>query len=382
MRFAVNTVSRFSLAVLLIILAGPPPAAPAEDLVKLSVAFGGDALFGGYYSPHTDFGIQEELNRIIDRSIAEYGYHEGITRFVDHTLFYIQPILDRAEYTVVNLEGPITGATDYIVKYFPLKQHPRTPDILREAGIKLVSLANNHTYDFGKELGLEDTIRHLRKAGISYTGAGMGDHSFDDAFGYTLKKSPGLTLAYFGVTDILDPAEMIARDGKTGVAGLPVLEQYRESTHLHHLLENIRQARKEADFIIVLLHAGPWKGIEPNDRQHEIIDLLLTEKIDVVICSHSHVQQPVKKVLYDSRLVQIAYYGMGNFIFGGQRSDQMPGLIALITFHKENGTKYLSVEDYPILPNRNATFQPIIFFPDEDEKNPAPGGNTGEPTDG
>lgn len=337
-------------------------------MVEASVAFGGDTLFGGYYSPHTDFGIQEELNRIIDRSVAEYGYSEGITRFVDHTLFFIQPILDRADYTVVNLEGPITGATDYVIKYFPLKQHPRTADILRESGIGLVSLANNHTYDFGEERGLEDTIRQLHAAGIGYVGAGMGEDSFRDAFGCSFKDSGGLTLAYFGVTDILHPVEMLARNGKTGVAGLPVLERYRESEHLNHLLGNIRRAKEEADFIVVLLHAGPWKGMEPNDRQHEIIDLLLAEKVDVVICSHSHVRQPVKKVFYDDLLVQIAYYGMGNFIFGGQRSDQMPGLIVLITFHKENGLKYLSAEEYPIVPNQNMTFQPSIFSLNEDEE--------------
>jgi hypothetical protein len=56
----------------------------------------------------------------------------------------------------------------------------------------------------------------------------------------------------------------------------------------------------------------------------------------------------------------VAFYGIGNLIFGGSRSRQGLSLIPLITFHKEEGERYLSYEGINIRPNEDGTFQPSI----------------------
>ena len=158
---------------------------PSHGEQSVTVAFGGDTLFGGYYSPHTDYGTMNELTQIINRYIHTHGEQTGIKLFVEYAFRNIRHLFDRADYGMANLEGPITTAEKNAVeKVFPLKQHVRTPEILKEAGIALVSVANNHSYDFNRGKALEETMRRLEAAGIEYVGAGTRVNAYAGAFSF------------------------------------------------------------------------------------------------------------------------------------------------------------------------------------------------------
>jgi hypothetical protein len=328
----------------------------------VTVAFGGDTLFGGYYSTIPPYGTMDDLAQMIDRDIQSYGEEQGIKNFVEYIFQNIRPIFAQSVYAVVNLEGPIIATPDtFVPKVFPLRQHVRTPEILKEAGIALVSLANNHMYDFNGAKGVEETIQRLADAGIASVGAGTGEDAYAQAFGYKIMETNGIKIAFFGVTDVIEPGDMVAEVGKTGVAALPEQSHYRESKNMRYLLNRIGEARKEADFCVVLLHAGPPRSHELEPRQQEIVDILLEAGVDVIIGAHCHSQQPIKEI-HDGqgRLRQVAFYGIGNLVFGGCKGRQGLSLIALITFHKEDGGPYLSYEGVAIRPNEDGTFQPII----------------------
>jgi poly-gamma-glutamate capsule biosynthesis protein CapA/YwtB (metallophosphatase superfamily) len=338
----------------------------SNNYPTVTIAFGGDTLFGGYYhSSDPRFGTMDDLAQMIDSYMQSYGEKEGIQRFVGYAFQNIKPIFARAAYGVVNLEGPIVATPDaFVPKVFPLRQHVRTPEILKEAGIALVSLANNHMYDFNGAKGVEETIQRLEDAGIASVGAGRGEDAYAEAFGYTIKETNGVKIAFFGVTDVIEPGDMVAEMHgvqKTGVAALPEQAHYRESKNLRYLLVRIGEARKEADFCVVLLHAGPPRGHELNERQEEIVAILLEAGVDVIIGTHCHSQQPIKEI-HDKlgRLRQVAFYGIGNLVFGGCKGRQGLSLIALITFHKEDGVPYLSYEGVAIRPNEDGTFQPTV----------------------
>jgi poly-gamma-glutamate capsule biosynthesis protein CapA/YwtB (metallophosphatase superfamily) len=333
------------------------------DNPSVTVAFGGDTLFGGYYhSSDPQFGTMDDLAQMINSYIQRYGEKEGIQRFVGYAFQNIKPIFARAAYGVANLEGPIIATSDtFCPKVFPLRQHERTPEILKQAGIALVSLANNHMYDFNGAKGVEETMQRLEDAGIAHVGAGRGEDAYAEAFGYKIKETNGIKIAFFGVTDVIEPADMVAEASKAGVAGLPEQAQYRESKNMRYLLGRIGEAKKAADFCVVLLHAGPPRGQALDPRQREIVDILLDGGVDVIIGAHCHSQQPIKEIHDgDGRLRQVAFYGIGNLVFGGCKSRQGLSLIALITFHKEDGGPYLSYEGVAIRPNEDGTFQPIV----------------------
>jgi hypothetical protein len=329
----------------------------------VTIAFGGDTLFGGYYhSSDPRFGTMDDLAQMIDRYIESYGEGEGIQRFVGYALQNIKPIFARAAYAVVNLEGPIIATHDtFVPKVFPLRQHVRTPEILKEAGIAVVSLANNHMYDFNGTKGVEETMQRLAGAGIAYVGAGKGAEAYAEAFGYTIKETNGVKIAFFGATDVIEPGDMVAEAGKTGVAALPEQAHYRESPNMRYLLGRIAEAKERADFCVVMLHAGPPRGHELNERQKEIVDILLAGGVDVIIGTHCHSRQAIKEISDGhGQLKQVAFYGIGNFVFGGSRSRQGLSLIPLVIFHKEEGEQYLSYEGINIRPNEDGTFQPLI----------------------
>ncbi len=330
--------------------------------LSVIVAFGGDTLFGGYYSTTPPYGTMDDLAQMINSSIQSHGEQEGINRFVGHVFQNIKPIFARAAYGVVNLEGPIIATPDaFFPKVFPLRQHVRTPQILKQAGITLVSLANNHMYDFNGAKGVEETMQRLEDAGIVSVGAGRGEDAYAQAFGYKIKENNGIRIAFFGVTDVIEPWDMVVEEGKTGIAALPEQAHYRQSPNLRYLLGRISEAKKEADFCVVLLHAGPPRGHALEPRQQEIVDILLEAGVDVIIGTHCHSQQPIKEI-HDGqgRLRQVAFYGIGNLVFGGCKGRQGLSLIALVTFHKEDGGPYLSYEGVAIRPNEDGTFQPII----------------------
>ena len=327
-----------------------------------TVAFGGDTLFGGYHSTTPPYGTMDDLAQMIDQYIQRYGEEEGIKRFVDYVFQNIQPIFAKSDYAVVNLEGPIIATQNTVVpKVFPLRQHVRTPQILKEAGIALVSLANNHMYDFNGAKGVEETMQRLEDAGIAYVGAGRGENAYAEAFGYAIKESNGVKIVFFGVTDVIEPGNMVAGMGKTGVAALPEQGNYRESQNLRYLIDRIVEAKRTADFCVVLLHAGPPRGHELNQRQLEIFDILLEEGVDVIIGSHCHSKQSIQEITDgQGRLRQVAFYGLGNLVFGGHKTKQSLSLIALLSFHKIEGEKYLTYEGINIRPNEDGTFQPIV----------------------
>jgi hypothetical protein len=335
----------------------------SDNYPTVTIAFGGDTLFGGYYqSSDPRFGTMDDLAQMINSYIQSDGEKEGIKRFVGYAFQNIKPIFAKSAYGVVNLEGPIIAMPDsFVPKVFPLRQHVRTPEILKEAGIAVVSLANNHMYDFNGAKGVEETMQRLEDAGIASVGAGRGEDAYAEAFGYTIKETNGVKIAFFGVTDIIEPGDMVAEQGKTGVAALPEQSHYRQSPNLRYLLGRIGEARKEADFCVVMLHAGPPRGQALNPRQQEIIDILLEGGVDVIIGTHCHSQQPIKEI-HDGqgRLRQVAFYGIGNLVFGGCKGRQGLSLIALVTFHKEDEVHYLSYEGVAIRPNEDGTFQPII----------------------
>jgi hypothetical protein len=335
----------------------------------VTIAFGGDTLFGGYYqSSDPNFDTMDDLGQMVDRFIQDYGEEEGIKHFVGYAFQNIKPILARSAYMVVNLEGPIVANPDtFVPKVFPLRQHVLTPKILKEAGIAVVSLANNHMYDFNGAKGVEETMKRLEDAGITYVGAGSGEDAYAEAFNYTIKETNGVKIAFFGVTDVIEPGDMVVGIGKTGVAALPEQGNYRESQNLCYLIGKIVEAKKAADFCVVLLHAGPPRGNKLNERQKEIVDILLEGGVDVIIGSHCHSQQSIKEITDgQGQLQQVAFYGIGNLVFGGSRSRQGLSLIPLVTFHKVECEKHLTYEGINIRPNEDGTFQPFVV----DNNNP------------
>lgn len=166
----------------------------------LRVMFGGDVMLG----------------RIVAQYIGAHG--------ADYPLGEIAALMRGADVTVVNLECAITSSTQPwhgAPKAFYFGAPPEAAQSLENAGVDLVSLANNHTLDFNSE-GLRDTLRHLDAHGIAHAGAGLNKHA---AQAPACVERGG---AKFGMVAYCDHQEdFAAADNRPGIAYLDLTDEHR-----------------------------------------------------------------------------------------------------------------------------------------------------------
>ncbi len=332
---------------------------------RARIAFGGDTLLGGYYnSPR--YGTRLDLLAKIDL-LLDKG---GVSAVVNHFFEEITPFFNLCNLVIANLEGPITQrlSTDEIKKrvyhkMFPLRQHEQTADILKAAGITVVSLANNHTYDFEEGRGLEYTLEQLEgKVGV--VGAGIREEAFSAQY-YNLN---GLNIAILALTDVVDPLSMIAsasssRTGERfGVSGLGPTRETGRMLHKEYFASAVKEAKRKADFTLVYLHAGPRRGSVITPRQRRVVDWLRSLGVDIIVGAHSHKKQAVQEFSRSENPPQIICYGIGNLVFGAYHGTQdiscIPIFDLMMTSRGERAISYTLLD---IIPSTRGDYRPHFF---------------------
>ncbi|MCY4391788.1 MAG: CapA family protein [Chloroflexi bacterium] len=216
----------------------------------------------------------------------------------------VRDILAGADIAVANLESAIgvTGAP--APKAYTFRAPPIAVEALALAGIDLVSLANNHSLDFGPE-SLAETRALLAEAGILSPGAGPNRAA---AHAPATIEREGLTIAFLAYVTVpverggYDPSTWAARGDTPGVAWLDIPK----------MAEEIAAARRDADLVVVLLHFGMEWEPEPSAAQREQARAAIDAGATLVIGSHPHVLQPLEA--YGGGLIA---YSLGNFVFDG-----------------------------------------------------------------
>lgn len=204
-----------------------------------------------------------------------------------------------ADYFVVNEEFPFsTGGKQAENKQFTFRVSPDNVNIFGEMGIDLVTLANNHTLDYGTE-ALLDTITTLDDAGIRHIGAGEDLSHAEEFVTVSIK---GKKIAFVGATRVIPEPEWAAGESSAGV-----FSAYDDA----ELLKKIKDAKEQADFVVVYVHWGEERMESPNEVQKTLAHNIVSAGADLVIGAHPHVLQGIE--YYQG--VPIVY-SLGNFVFG------------------------------------------------------------------
>jgi poly-gamma-glutamate capsule biosynthesis protein CapA/YwtB (metallophosphatase superfamily) len=216
------------------------------------------------------------------------------------TLGPIAGVLRQADLAVVNLETAITERGTPAPKEVTFRAPPPALVALKEAGVDMASMANNHGLDFGM-VGLRDSLAAAEAANFPVIGVGR---DADEAYRAHLVTIKGQRIAVLGATQVLDSNLAVAwtaGDGKPGMASV-----YEEA----RLLAAVRAARQAADTVVVDLHWGRELVNCPIDRQRALAPKLVAAGADVVVGSHAH-------FLLGGGYLNGAYvhYGLGNFVF-------------------------------------------------------------------
>jgi hypothetical protein len=252
---------------------------------------------------------------------------------------HLKPLL-RADYVIGNAEGPITELKEkhFSGQRFSYRARPKAAPALARAGFDALSLSNNHIFDRGP-VGLTDSIRLLRAAGVTPFGAGVGSEA----------TSPLLIDTPHGRVGVVGIGERWSR-GRTATAdesGTIPLDP--AGIRNGHTLARAAGAR----WVIAYVHWG--ENYQPvTGRQVQQAADFARAGYDLVIGTGSHTAQPVEVI--DGMPV---LYSLGNFTFGtkGRFHAGAPGygLVARTTF----GPGGIGVEIACIrTDNRQVRFQP------------------------
>ena len=252
----------------------------------------------------------------------------------------IASLLSAADLTFGNLECPVSDLGRNRHHLYSFRADPKAIEGLKLAGFDVMSVANNHMYDWDPP-ALLDTLRRLRETGIAPVGAGANDL---EAHYPQLFNLAGLRLAFLAYVNV-EPKAAIAAPDKAGVAWL----------ELDRVLADIRFARPLADLVIVGLHWGTEYAPQPQRNQVEIAHQMIDAGADLIVGGHPHVVQPLEQ--YRGRWVA---YSLGNFVFDQKAPGTRRGAMLKVKLTDKQITEVTLV---PI--TIDGAFQAVLTPPEE-----------------
>ena len=247
------------------------------------------------------------------------------------------PILNQSDIRIGNLECVISTIGKAEDKPFTFRAHPRVLKLLKKH-FDAVSLANNHTGDFGPA-AFGQMLDFLDQAKIPYFGGGR---DLQQAHTPMLFKRQGITIAVLGYNEFF-PRSFEADVDRPGSAW----------SDDEQVVADIKAARliHQADVVIPFMHWGVEDEPYATTRQQRLARLMIEAGADAVVGSHPHVTQNTE--FYQGRPI---VYSLGNFVFDGYSSLENTTGWALQLAVDKQGVRQARIRVARI--DKNATPQP------------------------
>ena len=198
------------------------------------------------------------------------------------------------EFTYTNRGEPTPG------KAFTFRAKPENAAMLHELGVDIVSLANNHAYDYG-EISLLDTLATLEGIDMPYVGAGR---NLAEASGIVYFQAGSQKIAFLSGTQI---ERMTPPDTKGASENTPGVFRCLTETEI---FDKIAEAKENSDFVVVYIHWGTEKTDQLDWAQPGMAKSLAQAGADLIIGDHAHVLQPLANVEGVPSI-----YSLGNYWF-------------------------------------------------------------------
>jgi poly-gamma-glutamate capsule biosynthesis protein CapA/YwtB (metallophosphatase superfamily) len=212
-------------------------------------------------------------------------------------------ILAKSDLRIANLECVVSAKKGKPEdKPYVLKAHPRVLPVLKKY-FSAVSLANNHSYDYGEKTFLE-TLSLLEKAGLPYLGGGRDIFQAHEPKIFNVKGKKIALLAY----NEFHPRSFEALADRPGVA-------WSEDEYVVYGIQRARELY-EADYVITYPHWGVEQTKTALPRQVYLARLMIDAGADAVVGGHPHVTQNIET--YKGKPI---FYSLGNFVFNGFTDD-------------------------------------------------------------
>ena len=249
------------------------------------VSFVGDVLYDPDYSPMAHAENMGGVLECIDTEVVDYLQASDI-------------LLINNEFSIGTRGEPLSGKT------WTFQASPESVQIHKDLGADIVSLANNHVYDYG-ETGFFDTLAHLEAAGMPYVGAGRNlDEAKQAQYFIVNGIKVGIVAASRAEKVYFTP---VATEDSAGIMGT-----YESAD----FLEAIREADAQCDILIAYVHWGTENSVKLEKAQKTMAREYIDAGVDAIIGGHTHCVQGIE--FYDGKPI---FYSVGNFWFSSYTLD-------------------------------------------------------------
>lgn len=256
-----------------------------------------------------------------------YTYEE-----FDFAFAAVKTQMEGIDFLLANQES-MPGGKELGLSTYPKFNSPKhIIPALQNAGVDMITLANNHTFDKG-ETGVLNAIRHAKEYGMPYVGA---YDSFDDRTTQRIVDVNGIRFGVVSYTyDTNVPMDLTGREYLVNFIKKDRIER------------DIRLMKPNADVIVVSMHWGPEYSIESSETQRELAEFAAEAGADIIFGHHPHVLQPYGEVGGAK-----VFYSLGNFYSGQPFEYTNFGGIARLTVHKEAAGEQvdIAIEDPRLFP--------------------------------
>jgi poly-gamma-glutamate capsule biosynthesis protein CapA/YwtB (metallophosphatase superfamily) len=237
----------------------------------------------------------------------------------------VKPYLEAADITIANQETMIGGQALGLSTYPRFNSPFEVATALKDTGVDIVSIANNHTFDRGEEAIL-NAIDFYNKSELLYTGAYSSPE--DQNTIRTIQRN-GITFSFLAYT--------------YGTNGIPVPKDKQYMVNLldvTKITQDVKLAKDKSDVVVVSLHFGNEYQRMPSEEQRQIVKEVINQGADIILGHHPHVLQPMEWIDADDGRKGFVIYSLGNFLSGQKSIYREIGGILTLTVHKEiNGGK-------------------------------------------
>lgn len=259
-------------------------------------------------------------------SYMDFGFTRTIGEDYGFPFRHVLEYFENDELTCINLEGALTDQGNAMQKAHTFRGPTSYINILTQNSVDFVTLANNHTMDYG-QAGYDSTIATLKEAGIPYVERDCST---------VVTTENGLKVGFYGAVYYLMETEVIT--------------------------EAIRQLKEAADIVVFVPHWGFETNPHRNEDQLELAHAVIDAGADFVWGSHPHVLQEME--FYNGGVI---CYSLGNFSFGGNiyPEDYDSAIVRQEVIRAVDGT--VSLGETTVVPVRISTndtrnnFQPIPY---------------------
>lgn len=206
-------------------------------------------------------------------------------------------IFERDDLTVINLECVPSDLGSAQPRAFNFRCPTEALPSIREAGVDVANLANNHFLDYGMEAAL-DGRQQVISAGMGAVGTGEDAHIAGAPAVYEIN---GWEVAVLGFGGVAPFAEMYATVDSPGM---------RSGDDIPSMVRAVEAAAEEAEIVVVTIHWGFELDTQPRPEDIEAARAMVDAGADIIFGHHQHRMAPLEFI--DGKPV---FWGLGNFVW-------------------------------------------------------------------